>query len=431
MSPPPLARLVASALLAGPWRVEAMIARLETFLGVRPTGAQMNLARAMRRLFSVPPRHARDALASALAQHALWRSMRGARMRKLLVDVPEMDRTRIGGVAIVTVGALAEHLGTDVGTLDALADRRGLARHAPREAMRHHRISLVPKKDGALRVLEIPKPRLRDLQRRVLDRILAPIRPHWAASGFVAGLGVLDHARAHAGKALVVRVDLRDFFSSVSAARVGAVFRALGYPDEVRRTLTALTTVATPEPVLLALPWARRAALRVPHLAQGAPTSPALANLVAYGLDVRLAAYAARLGATYGRYADDLVISGGPALVPRRAAIAATMVRIALAEGFVASPNKTHVRRAGERQLVTGLVVNVHPAVPREERERLEAILFRCVKNGPAAENREGRPDFRAWLAGKIGWVTHVRPQHGEKLARLFAQIVWEDVPGR
>ncbi len=324
-----------------------------------------------------------------------------------------------------TLSGLARLLDTTVLELEKLADRRGLSRLARTEAMRHHHVRLVPKAAGGQRVLEVPKSRLRELQRRVLRRLLADVPAHPAACGFVRRRSVLDYVAPHVGKALIVRVDLRDFFSSIGAARVGAVFRALGYPDEVRRTLTALTTVATPEGILCGLPWAKRPRLRVPHLAQGAPTSPALANLVAYGLDVRLSAFAASIGACYGRYADDLVISGGPELVPRRGSIHAAMVTIARDEGFEPSLGKSRIRRAGERQELAGLVVNRHAAVPRRERERLEAILTNCVRLGPESQNRDGHPDFRAWLRGKIAWVAAACPRHAEKLLRLFAAIEW------
>ena len=424
----PMARLVASALLAGPWNLRAMLERLGTFLGSSAMSPKhRTLVRAMLAAFPEPPRHARDSLAHALTERAEWSALlrAGMRMRRLVVDKPRMGPSEVRVSPITTVGGLADFLGATVTDLEKLADRRGLSRYAKNERARHHDVRLVPKKDGALRVLEIPKHRLRDLQRRVLDRILSTVPAHPAAYGFVRGRSVLDYARPHAGQALVIRVDLRDFFSSIGAARVGATFRAMGYPDEVRRTLTALTTVATPEPYLAKLPWARRAVLRAAHLAQGAPTSPALANLVAYGLDVRLSALAKKLGATYGRYADDLVLSGGVHLVPRRDALLATLVAIARDEGFEASEKKSRVRRAGEQQKLAGLVVNVHPAVPRAERDRLEAILNNCVKHGPASQNRESRPDFQAWLAGKVAWVEQVRPQHAVHLRELFGRVVW------
>lgn len=421
-----MARLVASALLGGVWEPDAMAARVAHMLGhPRIEGRHRAIARVARDAFDRAPRHARDALAHLLAKHPVWRRFPKARLRAFVLDEPAMGPSRVRAPEVTTVGALAEWLGTTCEAIDALADRRGLARVAREPHLRHHHVRRVPKRDGTTRVLEIPKPRLRELQRRVLDRILADVPAHPSAHGFVRGMSVIDHAMPHVGQAVVLRADLRDFFSHVTAARVGGVFRAMGYPDEVRRTLTALTTVATPEADLVGLPWERRVVLRVPHLAQGAPTSPALANLVAYGLDVRLTGLARSFGGTYGRYADDLVISGGASLDRARELVLRAMLDIVHDEGFVPNLTKCTVRRHGDRQVVGGLVVNTQAAVPRAERDRLEAILTNCVTHGPLSQNRENHPDFRAHLEGRIAWVRAACPRHADKLERLFASIVW------
>jgi RNA-directed DNA polymerase len=402
--------------------------RLASMLGLpRTKRAHRALIDGALAAFPEAPRHARDALARAIVAHRAWRALSASqlRVRRLIVEDPAMGESSLRVPPARTVSELARLLDTTVEELEKLADRRGMSRLARTEAMRHHHVRLVPKAAGGHRVLEVPKSRLREMQRRVLHRILTDVPAHPAACGFVRRRSVIDYVTPHVGQALVVRVDLRDFFSSIGAARVGAVFRAFGYPDEVRRTLTTLTTVATPEGVLCGLPWSKRPRLRVPHLAQGAPTSPALANLVAYGLDVRLSAFADSIGARYGRYADDLVISGGPELVPRRDSIHATMVTIARDEGFEPSFGKSRIRRAGERQELAGLVVNRHAAVPRRERERIEAILTNCVRLGPESQNRDGHPDFRAWLRGKIAWIAAACPRHAEKPLRLFAAIEW------
>ena len=96
------------------------------------------------------------------------------------------------------------------------------------------------------------------------------------------------------------------------------MFTSIGYPEPVAHLLTGLCTNATPVRVLSAMPQTtdRTAAFRLrrrlaaAHLPQGAPSSPQLANLLPFHLDRRLAGYAAAVGATYTRYADDLTISG-------------------------------------------------------------------------------------------------------------------------
>lgn len=163
----------------------------------------------------------------------------------------------------------------------------------------------------------------------------------------------------------------------------------------------------------------------VPHLPQGAPTSPALANLCAYQIDCRLTGLARASGANYTRYADDLAFSGGEELeraVNRFSTQAAVILE---EEGFRVHHRKTRVMRQGVRQRIAGLVVNEHANVPREEVDQLKAILTNCARRGPAGENRAGHPDFRAHLHGRVGFVEMIHPERGRKLRRLLDAIPW------
>jgi hypothetical protein len=163
----------------------------------------------------------------------------------------------------------------------------------------------------------------------------------------------------------------------------------------------------------------------VPHLPQGAPTSPTLANLCAHRLDVRLTALARAAGAAYTRYADDLAFSGGREFerAARRFQVQAAVV--ALEEGFEVNTRKTRFMRPAVRQQLCGVVVNDRPNLPRCEYDRLKAVLHNCIHNGPAGQNREGVPDFRARLLGRVAWVAQINPRRGAALHRIFDQIVW------
>lgn len=327
-------------------------------------------------------------------------------------------------------GALAAWLGIRPGGLWRLTLPSDWQRRSPMVAQ-HYRSHLVAKRTGGWRLLEVPEPYLMPLQRRVLDDLLDRIPPHEAAHGYTRERSVVDHARRHCGQAVVLRFDLKDFFTAVKASRVHALFTTLGYPEEVARALTALCTVATPEPVLRRLhaeggmDWERVQRLRDPHLPQGAPTSPALANLCAFGLDVRLASLAKSLGARYSRYADDLVLSGPAHLRTAFARIERHVSRIVIEEGFALNPRKTRCTGAGRRQSVCHVVVNDRPNLPRDEFDRLKAILHQCVRDGPATQNREQRPDWRAHLRGRVAWATQLNPAKGARLAQLFDRIDW------
>ena len=133
-------------------------------------------------------------------------------------------------------------------------------------------------------------------------------------------------------------------------------------------------------------------------------------------LDKRLLGVAAKLGLTYTRYADDLTFSGGADLAGKIGWLLAKVRHVAQEEGFAVNEKKTRVMRRSAAQTVTGVVVNDKPSVSRDELRRLRAILHRAKTEGLDAQNREGRPNFRAWLAGKIAFVSMVRPDTGAKL---------------
>jgi RNA-directed DNA polymerase len=155
-------------------------------------------------------------------------------------------------------------------------------------------------------------------------------------------------------------------------------------------------------------------------LPQGACTSPGLSNQVARRLDRRLWGLATKLGLNYTRYADDITFSGGTEFNARVGYLMARVRHIADEEGFTVNPKKTRVQRRNTAQRVTGLVVNEQPSVGRKEIRRLRAILHRARTQGLDAQNRDGRPHFRAWLQGKIAYVAMVRPDVG---ARLRAEL--------
>jgi retron-type reverse transcriptase len=202
--------------------------------------------------------------------------------------------------------------------------------------------------------------------------------------------------------------------------------------------LTGLSTNTIPEAVWQAVPratdpaliqprfWLGRA-LATPHLPQGAPTSPALANLAAFRLDRRLTGLANSAGLRYSRYADDLTFSGSMQLRRRRRHLESLVAEIAHDEGFAINERKTALHSAGGRQAVCGIVVNVRPNVLRSEYDQLKAILHNAAAHGPAGQNRAGIADLEAHLRGRISWVASLNPARGQKLRRRFAEINWDD----
>jgi RNA-directed DNA polymerase len=414
------ARALSLSFLAAPaWDRAALLAAGFEALGRRPRWMGPLVTSVLRAYRHPPADRPRElagflgaALPASVAQRIVVRRAVPTRTVRMRWDTPQVD----------DLAALARLLDVDGDRLDWFADRREINRKTGGEALRHYRYVRLPH-----RLIEAPKPRLRALQRRLLDEVLGRVPVHPAAHGFVPGRSAHTFAAPHAGRPLVVRLDLAAYFTSISVSRVYGLFRAMGYPEPVAHTLAALCTTSTPADVLRrhgpAYPDAL--ALRAPHLPQGAPTSPAIANLCTFRLDRRLAGAAAAFGATYTRYADDLAFSGdlGPAQAAR---LVAFVTRVAVAEGFRVNPAKTRVRGRGDRQRLAGLVVNERPAAPREDYDRLRAILHAAARDGLAAANRDGHPDFAAHLAGRIAWVAHGRPARAAKLRRLYEAAVPE-----
>ena len=330
---------------------------------------------------------------------------------------------------ITTVGELAERLNLNANELGWFADGRGLERKVSEERLRHYRYRWIAKRDGSARLVEAPKQRLRSIQRFLLEKVLNAIPPHEAVHGFRKGRSIKTFAAPHAGRDVVLKLDLRNFFPSVTAARVRAIFLTTGYPESVAEVLTGLCTNSTPAGVIAEAPTEKSFYLRKlygqPHLPQGAPTSPAFANLCAFRLDSRLAGLAKAAGATYTRYADDLLFSGGAEFARSVERFYIKVCAIALEEGFEVNTRKTRVMRRSVSQRAAGLVLNEKVNIRRDQFDQLKAILTNCVRTGPAEQNREKVVDFYCHLAGRIAHVGMVNRAKGEKLRGIFERIEW------
>ena len=341
-----------------------------------------------------------------------------------------------GVPAIETVGALAEWLHLTASELEWFADlKRMIARREDgfEGALSHYHYRILAKPGGDVRLIEAPKERLKQMQRQILAEILENIPVHPAVHGFRRGRSIKSFAAPHVGQRVVVKMDLRDFFPSISAPRVQALFRTAGYPEGVANLLGGLCTNAVPRAL-----WTQKGRgldpLRVadarqlyawPHLPQGAPSSPTLANMCAYRVDCRLTGLAEASGAVYTRYADDLAFSGGPEFERGAERFALRAAAILLEEGFAVHHRKTRIMRHGVRQYLAGIVTNEHLNVVRRDYDLLKATLTNCARHGWESQNRESVADFRAHLAGRVSFVEMVNAKKGARLRLLFNKIAW------
>ena len=332
-----------------------------------------------------------------------------------------------------TISELGDWLQLAPNELAWFADRKGLERFAAEGPLRHYRYRWFRKRGGEARLIESPKSRLKQIQRRLLSELFEAIPVHPAAHGFRKGRSVRSYVTPHAGQVLVLRMDLQDFFPTIEPSRLTGLLMSLGYPEEVARTLTAICSNRVPHDVWQTFPnrdhWEQRRRsellLQRPHFPQGAPTSPAIANLCTYRLDCRLTGLAAWAGATYTRYADDLLFSGGPDFAKKAKRFHIYVAAIALEESFQVNYHKTRIMTQSLQQRAAGIVLNEKPNISRAEYDQLKAILHQATLTGPVAQNRDQHPHFRNHLAGRIAYVSQWNPQRGEKLKRLFDKVVW------
>ena len=440
-----VALTLADAFLCGPSSLEELHERATKTLGKNWRWIPGLVEKIHARYGFGLPHARREELAQLINVHPgfdnAWESAgTKPRIQFYFLDPPEMAPLLLAlpkfqVPPLTTTADLARWLGLKVNELDWFADNWRDQPRLPVGPLRHYVYRWIPKRSGEVRLLEIPKSRLRDIQRRILLEILNPMPPHAAAHGFRRGHSCLTYAQPHVAQRMVIRADLKNFFPSIPAARIHVLFRTMGYPETVARKLTGLCTNAVPYDVLekTALPqdthtlsWQARKQFQVPHLPQGSPTSPALANLCAYRLDARFSGLAKTLNATYTRYADDLAFSGGQLSRENATRFHVLICRIALEEGFEVNTRKTKVLSSSVRQRLTGIVINQHPNISRAEFDLLKAQLHNCVRSGAKMQNRAGHSDFRAHLAGRIAHVHMLNPLRARKLSEVFGLINWD-----
>lgn len=435
-----LVRMIARALLTGEPIVEQIVSRAGRVLGRRCRWLGP-LARRYVAKFSghTCPRE-REVVRFLLQDEGFQDA---SRKHKFAIAqwVTESERMRPVAAAakwdlpvIKSVGELANWLGITLGELQWFADLKGLERRKNSPRLRHYHYRTLIKLSGKVRLIEAPKPRLKEMQRKILTEILQKIPPHPAAHGFLKGRSIKTFIAPHVGQRVVLRMDLKDFFPCIIGARIEAFFRTLGYPESVADLLAGLCTNAAPRDVWntqtpfevdrVQLREARELYSRI-HLPQGTPTSPALANLCAYRVDSRVTGLADSASAVYTRYADDLAFSGGELFERRVERFSTHVAAILFEEGFAVHHRKTRIMRQGVRQHLAGLVANQRVNVMRTDFDRLKAILTNCVRYGPESQNRTAHPQFRSHLEGRLGFVEMVNPAKGKRLRAIFDRIQW------
>ncbi len=256
---------------------------------------------------------------------------------------------------------------------------------------RHYREFTILKRTGGRRLISAPYPALLECQRWVNANVLAGTSIHESAHGYVSARHIVSNALPHAGAATLLKLDIKDFFPSISLRRVVWVFRSLGYADDVSFILGRLCTLNGTLP-------------------QGAATSPALSNIIARRMDARLKGLADKFQLSYTRYADDMTFSGDK--IPLKFVSLVTL--IVASEGFCINEKKTNLILGPGRRIVTGLQVNESLRPTRAFRRELRKEVYFVGKYGYRSHVAKLKKPYVSYiysLRGKAAFWTWVDSQ--------------------
>lgn len=249
----------------------------------------------------------------------------------------------------------------------------------------HYQTVRIPKANGEYRELHVPDALLKSIQRRILSVILdrEAISPY--ATAYRYGGGIAKNAAPHVGKPVVLKLDIRHFFDRVIYPLVkDRAFPADRFSESNRVLLTMLCMYRD------ALP-------------QGAPTSPAVSNIIMREFDDTVGAWCARQQIAYTRYCDDMTFSGDFDPKPVIQKVRQELQKM----GFFLNDKKTVVVRDGQKKLVTGVVVNQRLRAPAEYRRNLRQELYYCRRFGVSRhlEHRALQQTEGQYLRGLLGRV--------------------------
>jgi RNA-directed DNA polymerase len=296
-----------------------------------------------------------------------------------------------------------------------LKELRFLAFSRKVSTVSHYRKFYIPKKSGGKRLISAPMPRLKQVQYWILENIFNKVAVHSAVHGFALQRSIVSNAQQHIGKAVVVNVDVKDFFPSIHYKRVKGLLQQLGYSEKIAVILSLLCTEAITDQVSIdGKDYFVQKGERV--LPQGAPTSPAITNILCYKLDKRLQGLASKCQCSYTRYADDITFSFNNSDVNAQQLVW-RIKKVLTDEGFTVHPDKIRIMRKGTCQEVTGVVVNEKLGINRKKLRQLRAVLHQ-LKTKDASEIKWSTTNLASALTGYANFVKMIKPAQGIKFQK-------------
>ncbi|MFC1510217.1 reverse transcriptase family protein [Candidatus Omnitrophota bacterium] len=263
----------------------------------------------------------------------------------------------------------------------------------------HYRNFKIKKRSGGYREIDVPYPALLECQYWIYKNILSKIKLNYCAHGFAKKKSIVTNAKVHLNQSELLKIDLENFFPSISKNRVIAMFCRLNYPPKVAFYLASICCFDG-------------------HLPQGAPTSPSISNILAIQLDRRIFAFSKKFNLKYSRYADDLAISGDKLPVK----FIDYLTNIIHAEGFKVNTSKTQLYNKKGKRILTGVSISTDKLkIPKEYKRKLFQEIYYINKFGfhsHVIKKKIRNPYYINSIIGKLNYVLNVEPDNDK--ARAF-----------
>lgn len=261
---------------------------------------------------------------------------------------------------------------------------------------KHYHTVYLPKSDGSKRKLSVPDLILKPVQKSIADNILIQYPISKYAKAYKPGSSIQKNARPHVGKKKILKLDIEGFFDHILYSRVkDTVFYEEKYSEAIRILLTMLCYYND-------------------SLPQGAPTSPAITNIIMYDFDETVGAFCNEKNIAYTRYCDDMTFSGEF----DEKEIISFVKNVLFKFGLHLNNRKTAVISASKRQVVTGIVVNEKMNVTKDYKKTIRQEIYYIKKFGLDEHlKRLGISDKQQYvlsLKGRIAFVLQTIPNNCE-----------------
>ena len=275
----------------------------------------------------------------------------------------------------------------------------------------HYRTFYIRKKSGGVRELSAPHYTLKYVQGWIYQNILKNVKVNYCAHGFHPKKSILTNAKVHVNNRFLLKIDMKDFFPSIDSNKVVNIFRSLGYSNHVSFYLASICCVNG-------------------HLPQGAPTSPALSNIIARHMDNRILGLCKKMNYRYSRYADDIAISGDNI----ESWFADYVKKIIVECGFEVNDAKVKLYNGNGAKILTGVsLTNNRIRLPRDYRRSLQMALY-CIRHYGLYDHlrrkKINNPGYLASLLGKLNYWLMLEPDNAfakqsySELSQLYRQSI-------